>query len=376
MRVLIAPNAFKHSLSAAAAAEAIQIGLKSSGLRCTSECFPIADGGDGTGELIIQKHGGKIVKTMIHDPLGRVIRSSFGLIENGHTAVIEMASASGVRLLKQEELAPVYTSTFGTGEMLKQALDSGAKKILLGVGGSATVDGGAGILQALGVRFFDDDDNLLSSKPESLVKLSRIDVSGLDQRILDCELIVLCDVHNKLLGNQGAAAVFGPQKGASNQDVETLERALLTFNNVTLEETDIDMDSIKHGGAAGGAAAGLATYLNATLVDGADYFLQLTGFDRALAESDLVITGEGNIDEQTLQGKGPFAVAIRAKKKSIFVIGLAGQVPQETNNHLQEYFDVLMAIGHQPLDIATALKLTSVNLIRISNAIGNLLSLK
>lgn len=375
MHILISPNAFKHSLNAQEAAFAIRKGLMQSKLDCDCECFPIGDGGDGTAELIIEKCGGKLVNAEVHDPLGRKINASFGLIDEGKTAVIEMADASGIRLLRPEELNPLHATSFGTGEQIKIALDMGARKIILGMGGSATVDGGSGILKALGIRLLNAAGSELSDLPASLPELASVDISKLDERIMKSELIVLCDVDNMLLGNNGAAAIFGPQKGASVEDVHKLDLALAKLSEVALQQTGKDMSAIKYGGTAGGAAAGLYAFLNAQIVNGIDHFLQLTAFDKALEKTDLVITGEGSIDEQTLQGKGPFGVAYRAKLKSLPVIGLAGMVPLERNACLQKYFDVLMPIGHQPFDLPTALAATENNLIRTAEELGNLLAL-
>ena len=375
MHILISPNAFKHSLTAEQVSVAIYTGLLQSKLVCTCECFPIGDGGDGTAELIIKKCGGELVNGTVTDPLNRKINTSFGLIDDGKTAVIEMADASGLRLLSREELNPLLASSFGTGEQIKMAFDKGARKIIIGMGGSATVDGGVGILKALGIRFLNDAGIELTDMPESLINLTSIDVSGIDKRISKSTLTVLCDVDNTLLGEQGAAAVFGPQKGASSEDVQKLDAALARFSAVAFQTTGKDMSSIKYGGTAGGAAAGLFAFLDAQLVNGIDHFLQLTGFDFAMGKSDLVITGEGSIDEQTLQGKGPFGVAFRAKLAGLPVVGLAGKVPLKKNTALQKYFDVLMPIGHEPFDLPTALAATEKNLVRTAEAIGNLLAL-
>ena len=375
MHVLIAPNTFKNSLNAQEASEAICKGLQLSKLNCTCECFPIGDGGDGTGGLIVEKCGGTLVEAEVHDPLGRKIRASFGLIDKGTTAVIEMAAASGIRLLDPTELNPLHSTTFGTGEMVILALDKGVKKIIIGLGGSATVDGGSGILSALGVRFLDAAGNELSGLPESLTSLHQIDLSGIDKRILNCEITVLCDVDNSLLGKQGAAAVYGPQKGATGAEVKKLELALHKLSEVALIQTKKDMNRLKYGGAAGGSAAALYTFLNANLVNGADHFLQLTGFAESLKRSDLVITGEGSLDDQTLQGKGPFVVANNARQLNIPVIGIAGKIPLKENLNLDKYFNVLMAIGHEPSDLNSAMHDTAANLIRTSTAMGNLLSL-
>jgi glycerate kinase len=373
MHILIAPNAFKNSLTAPAAAAAIEKGLHESKLFCTTECFPIADGGDGTAALIIQKLQGEIITVEIQDPLGRRIEASFGLIDGGKTAVIEMADASGLRLLKQHELNPQIATSYGTGQMIKKALDFGVKTILIAMGGTATIDGGTGILRALGVRFLNEAGDQLVHMPEILTELASVDVSAIDERLQHTSIIVLCDVDNKLLGTQGAAAVFGPQKGADSQAVEILDAGLSRFNDITLKQLHINMAATQYGGAAGGASAALCAWVNAKLVNGIDYFMELTGFDEALQKSDFVITGEGSIDEQTLQGKGPFGVASRAKANDVPVIGLAGKIPLHDNDKLSKYFDVLMAIGNGPSDIPAALNYTEQNLIRTSKNIASLL---
>jgi len=375
MHILIAPNAFKNSLTAEEVALAIKKGFMQSKLKSSYECFPIGDGGDGTAELIIKKCDGELVATEVHDPFGKRITSSFGVIDKGQTAIIEMADASGLRLLKLTELNPLLATSFGTGEQIRIALDKNVKKIIIGMGGSATVDGGCGMLKALGARFLDANGQELDSLPQNLVSLASVDLTELDKRIEKTKVIVLCDVDNLLLGDDGAAAMFGPQKGASTEGVHQLDAALARFAAVSLQQTGKDMAAVKYGGTAGGAAAGLFAFLNAKLVNGIEHFLTLTGFDESLKNADLVITGEGSIDEQTLQGKGPFGVACRAKLKQLPVIGLAGKIPLEKNEALQQYFDVLMAIGHQPMDLATALAATESNLIRTSMLLGNLLSL-
>jgi glycerate kinase len=376
MHILIAPNAFKNSLNALTAAEAIGEGLQQSKLNCSLEYFPVGDGGDGTAALIIQKHNGVNISVEVDDALGRKINASFGLIDKENTVVIELAEASGIRLLQPQELDPLHATTYGTGELIKQALDKGVSKIIMCIGGSATVDGGTGILKALGIRFVNNENEILKNLPENLVNLAAIDLSNLDKRILKCQLIILCDVQNKLLGEAGAAKIFGPQKGASTEEVKKLEDALTKLRDVALHETGIDMAAIKHGGAAGGVAAALSAFCNAKLVNGIDYFLTITAFDEALQKADLVITGEGSIDAQTLQGKAPYGVALRAKEKNIPVIGIAGKVSLEEDTGLQKYFDVLLSINNEPFEITTAIKNTKDNLVRTAKAIGNWLVLK
>lgn len=375
MNILISPNAFKNSIDAEAAADSIKEGLLQSRLNCNCECFPIADGGDGTGNLIIEKLGGLLVEMETNDPLGRKIKTSFGIIDQGNTAIIEMAHASGLKLLSTDELNPLIATSYGTGEQIKMAIDKGVKKIVIGMGGSATIDGGCGILRALGCRFLDAQGDIIPFLPKDLTKLRSVDLSGVDPRISDCDITVLCDVDNKLLGEQGSAHVFGPQKGATPQMVVKLNECLKILSEVSFRHTGRNMSNIRYGGTAGGAAAGLYALLGAKLTNGIEYFLDLTGFNNSLDKCDLLITGEGSLDKQTLQGKGPFGVAQRAKKKGIPVIGLAGMVPLHSDENIHQFFDVLMPISHEPMNIENAIQYTSENLKRTALEIGNTLAI-
>lgn len=374
MHILVAPNAFKNSLTAGKAAEAICKGLKQSSLLCTSTCFPVGDGGDGTAALLLKHMNGTKVTVAVQDPLGRKINASYGLAGNDKTAIIELADASGIKLLQPHEYDPLHTTTYGTGELIKSALNKGVNKIMLCIGGSATVDAGTGILQALGIKFCDDKGIELTQLPASLKMLAGIDQTQIDTRLRHIELIVLCDVENHLLGENGAANIFAVQKGASKNDVLRLEACIMHLRTVLFNETGKDMAIIKHGAAAGGVAAALHTFLNAKLVNGIDYFLDITGFQKALDKASIVITGEGSIDAQTLQGKAPFGVAKQAKEKSITVIGLAGKVPLNIDAQLQKYFDILLPIGNETGDIKTAIENTYNNLIRTAEQVGNLLA--
>ncbi|HEY2722291.1 MAG TPA: glycerate kinase [Chitinophagaceae bacterium] len=374
MQILIAPNAFKNSLAADKVADAIAEGLQQSNLSAVLHRFPVGDGGDGTAQLLIQHRKGKLISAEAHDALGREIISSFGLIDNGRTAVIEMANASGLRLLQSTELNPLDATSLGTGELMIHALNSGVNKIILCIGGSATVDGGVGILQALGFRFLNNKNEELNHVPGTLAQLNSIDFSAHDKRLDHCKIIVLCDVDNTLLGKQGAANVFGPQKGANPADVKKLESSLMQLSKIVFQQAGKDMSTVQHGGAAGGVAAGLWAFLDAELVNGIDYFLSITGFDEILEKADLVITGEGSIDIQTLNGKGPYGVAKKAKEKRKFVIGLAGKI-QTGVPALSEYFDVLLPINNEPMDIESTLLNTKKNLVRTSQTLGNLIDL-
>ncbi|MBS1746894.1 MAG: glycerate kinase [Bacteroidetes bacterium] len=376
MQILIAPNAFKNSLDANSVALAIGKGLHQSKLICNTSFFPIGDGGDGTGELISHYKNGTRIKTIAHNPLGRKINSFYELIDENQTAVIELSNISGIKLLQQQELNPMLANTFGTGELIKEALDKGVKKIIICIGGSASVDGGTGALQALGLKFIDDQGNEIKNIPEDLIHLSVIDDSNFDKRILNTELKILCDVENVLLGETGAAKIFGPQKGADEKDIIHLEAVLTKFRDIILQQKGVDIATIKYGGAAGGVASGLFVFCNATLVNGIEYFLNLTGFDNILNDADLVITGEGKIDEQTLEGKGPYGIAVRAKKKNITVICVAGNVPLTINQPLQQLFDILLPINNEAADLKSAIENTEKNLVRTGKLIGDILAVR
>jgi len=374
MHIVIAPNAFKNSLTAEAAAAAIRTGLEQSRLQFTAECFPVADGGDGTGDLLVARLGANRKEVVARDPLGRKRTAYYGLSADGGTAIIEMANASGLRLLAPGEPDPLRATSCGTGDLISAALECHPRRILIGMGGSATVDGGTGILTALGVRFLNSEGCEIVALPAGLSDLASVDVSGLDPRLKDTELTVLCDVDNPLLGAEGAAAVFGPQKGASTEDVKQLEAALRQLSGIIEQQFDIDVSALARGGTAGGAAAGLYALLGARLVNGIDLFLETTGFERALKHADWVITGEGSIDEQTLKGKGPFGVAVAAKRNGVPVIGLAGRLPPEANTRLASYFDVLLPINHEVMPLQQTLAQTAVNLTATARAIGSLLA--
>jgi glycerate 2-kinase len=376
MRILIAPNAFKGSLTAGEAAGSIAAGLKQSMLSCTLKLIPIADGGDGTAHLISKIMSARVVKVWVHDPLGKKILAGYGWVNETKTAIIELADASGLRLIKESELDSMKSNTRGTGELIRSALNKGAQKIILGIGGSATVDGASGLLHELGIKFLDKQNTEISELPKGLLGLNRIDASGLDDRLKNCEIILLCDVNNKLLGKNGAAAVFGPQKGADKKTVALLEKCLNQFNKIVKKDLKVDMNSFIHGGSAGGVAAGLAAFANAKLVSGIYYFLDTVNFENELKKADLVITAEGKLDMQTLEGKGPYGVAEKAKQYKIPVIIFAGQVPTTVGKELQPYFDVIFPIGHGPSLVEDAMKNSAADLERTAFEIGNLLALK
>jgi len=375
LSILIAPNAFKHSLAAGEVAQAIGAGLKAGDKEMVLTYFPIGDGGDGTIDLIIEHLGCERKSRIVTGPLGKPVEASYGLLRDQKTAFIEMADATGIKLLKPHELNPLKATSFGTGELLIDALDEGVEQIIIGMGGSATVDGGCGILAALGARFYDEKGNLLKANPEHLRHTTTVNLEQLDKRLEKVAIVVLCDVDNKLLGIDGAAAVFGPQKGANTADIQQLEGFLSTLSKQLQQLTGRDMAAVVSGGVAGGAAGGLYAALNAVLKSGIDHFMELTGFEQALAASDLLITGEGSLDSQTLGGKGPYGVAIKAKEKGIPVIAVAGKVPLCIDKAMYKAFDVLLPIGNEPIPLEEAFKVTRKNLVRTGTLIANFLGI-
>lgn len=358
MNILIAPNAFKNSLDATSAAEAIAEGIVSRQEGHKAILFPVADGGDGTGELLINKLNASRIAVSVHDPLGRRIEAEYGMLEEKNTAIIELANASGLRLLKPDEYNPYLTTTEGTGEMIRDAMGKGCHEILLCIGGSATIDGGTGILRALGFRFLDHHHQEIK-QPVDLVHLKSIESPDPHK----VSITILCDVQNHLLGQEGAARVFGQQKGADWVMIPKLEDGMSKLREVVYEKTGRDINSVVHGGASGGVAAGLYGLLHARLVSGIDHFLYLTRFEEVLKDTALVITGEGSIDHQTLHGKAPFGVAKLAKEKGIPVIALAGIIPAEKEAALEDYFDQIICINSPGTPLSEALPQTARRLM-------------
>jgi glycerate kinase len=361
MVVLVAPNAFKHALTADKAALAIERGVFSAGPGHRCIRHPVADGGDGTGERLISHFSAERIPHRATGPLGDPVDAWFGWRASDRTAIIDMSTASGIRLIPRERLDPTVATSLGTGELLRRALDMGARRILVGMGGSATVDGGMGILQALGAVFLDADGRILQT-PGELTRLAAIDLSQWDMRTLETDISILCDVDNPLCGPDGAAAVFGPQKGATPEMVARLDAGLACLRETALALTGRDMAGVPHAGTAGGAAAGLHALAAATPVNGIEQFLDITAFEDRLREADIVVTGEGSLDSQTLNGKGPFGVARRAKALGKTVIGLAGRV-DDPEGLLKPHFDILHDINNGPVtDLDAALARTEQNL--------------
>jgi glycerate 2-kinase len=326
VRVVIAPDKFKGSASAAEVAAALAAGLRRTRPEADIVLLPVADGGDGTVAAALSA-GFELVPGLAHGPVGEPVETGFAFLAVTRTAVVELADVTGLRLLPGPK-APLTASTYGVGEVMAAALDHGATTIVLGIGGSASTDGGAGMLQALGVVLAGPDGEPLARGGAALAGLARIDAAGLDPRITGgrCSVLVASDVDNPLLGPAGAAAVFGPQKGASPADVVLLDHALARWAELTAQVTGTDVASAPGAGAAGGTGFGALAYLGARLVPGVELVLDLIGFDAALAGADLVITGEGSLDEQSLSGKAPVGVARAAGRAGVPVVAVAGQL--------------------------------------------------
>ena len=356
LRVVVAPNALKGSLSAFEAASAIARGVRAADAAADIVSLPIADGGDGTSAVLSAARGGVERETIVPDPLGRPVRASFALLDGGRTAVLDVATASGLALLERSERDPLLVSSRGTGKLIGAALDAGAETVIIGVGGSATVDGGAGLLAALGIGLLDETGTPISSGGSGLARLARIDLSRVHPALSRVKLRVACDVDSTLLGPHGAATLFGPQKGASPDAVRELERNLSHFADVIRETTGRDVRSIASGGAAGGIAAGLFGLLGATLEPGIDLVLETVGFDRALAGARLVITSEGLLDEQSLRNKGPCGVARWAKRRDVPVIALAGGIADGVRPGDFPDFAGMFSICRRPMALEEAIQ--------------------
>ncbi|HDZ13633.1 MAG TPA: glycerate kinase, partial [Pricia sp.] len=326
MRVLVAPDSFKECLSSKEVATAISKGIKNAIPDAEVFEVPISDGGEGVLEAVMQGAEMELVSVTVMDPLLRPIASTYGILKNTNTAVVEMAKASGLELLTEQEKNPLLTSTYGTGQLIKHALDSGCRKIVIGIGGSATNDGGAGMVRALGGKFLDVEGNELKDGGGNLGNLAHIDLLNFDSRIDECEIQVACDVSNPLTGKNGASFIYGKQKGGSITDLEVLDENLSHYASIIKKDLGVDVLTIPGTGAAGGTGAGLLAFMNAALVNGIELILKTIGIETYLKKVDLVITGEGKIDEQTLNGKSILGIATMAKLHYVPVIVLTGKI--------------------------------------------------
>ena len=350
MKILLAPDSFKDSLSAAKVCQALEKGIHQALSNAEIISMPLADGGEGTIETLVRSREGHIINVEVHDPLARKTQSSYGIVAN--TAIIEMAKASGLELLTPEERNPLKTSTFGTGEMIRDALDRGCRDFIIGIGGSATNDGGTGMLQALGIKFLDDEGKEIQARGEMLSEIEAMYTTNLDARIKQSKIQVACDVTNPLLGENGASKVFARQKGADDQMIEILENGLIHFSEKTFELIGKDVSKVTGAGAAGGLGFGLMAYLGAELKSGFDIISEKVRLEEEIQKADLIITGEGKIDEQSRFGKVPWSVSQLGKKYNKPVICIAGQKGKVTE--IEEDFEGIYCLMNEGMDIEFA----------------------
>lgn len=373
MKILIAPDSFKGSLSSEEVCLHIKEGIKRASDKIEVITIPLADGGEGTATSLIKATGGRLTPTNAHDPLMRKRTSFFGVLGDNKTAVIEMASASGLTLLKENDRNPMITTTYGTGELIKEALDLGYRKILIGIGGSATTDGGMGMAMALGVKFLDENNHELPHGGGSLGSLRNIDISGLDPRISECDITVICDVDNPLCGPLGAAHVFSPQKGANKEAIKILDANLGHYAKIIETTKGISILDLPGAGAAGGLGGGLYAFLNARLERGIDIILKFSGIEEVIPEVDYIITGEGMIDAQTSFGKAPLGIARLGAKFGIPVIAFTGALGKDISNLYNQGFTSFFSIAEGPMTLETSIKECPILLENLGENIARLL---
>ncbi|MED4754342.1 glycerate kinase [Brevibacillus choshinensis] len=359
MKIVIAPDSFKGSLTAKQVAVAIRAGVLKALPNSEIVIKPMADGGEGTLQCLVDATDGKLLQASVKNPLGRDITAEFGILGDGVTCVIEMAAASGLYLIAAEERNPHFTTTYGFGQLILAGLDLGCRRFILGIGGSATNDGGAGMLQALGFQLLDQDDQPLSYGGGELSKLRRIDRSHADARLEDCQFIIACDVTNPFVGPNGASYVFGPQKGATTDMISRLDDNLRHFADLIHTTEGIAIHDLPGTGAAGGVAGALLAFLHGHLQSGIKIVRETTRLAEAMAGADLVLTGEGQVDFQTAQGKTPCGVAQLARQYGIPVIVLAGSVGEGIDSLYPEGVTAILSITNKPMSLEQSMLQTA-----------------
>ncbi|CNF46086.1 glycerate kinase [Yersinia intermedia] len=376
MKIVIAPDSYKESLSALDVAVQIEAGFRTQFPDAQYIKLPVADGGEGTVEAMVAATAGRIIQVNVTGPLGDEVAAFYGISGDDKSAFIEMAAASGLELVPPELRNPLKTTSYGTGELICHALDQGVKHIIIGIGGSATNDGGAGMVQALGVKLLDKQGKQIGFGGGKLAELDVIDISGLDPRIKRCQIDVACDVTNPLTGSEGASAIFGRQKGATPEMVSQLDDGLQHYAGIIKRYLDIDVDQVEGAGAAGGLGAALLAFCGATLSPGIDIVTDALGLDALVRDATFVITGEGRIDSQTIHGKVPIGVARVAKRYNKPVIGIAGSLTDDVDvvyeHGLDAVFSVIYSICtlEQALDNAAANVFMTARNIAATLAIG------
>jgi len=375
MKIIIAPDSYKESLSSLEVARQIEAGFKEIFPDAEYHMLPVADGGEGTVEALVAATGGRIRKARVSGPLGDAVDAFYGICGDGRTAVIEMAAASGLALVPPAGRNPLLTSSFGTGELIRHALDDGLRHLIIGIGGSATNDAGAGMLQALGVGLLDAKGEDLPAGGGALGRLTKIDIGSLDPRLRDCEVEVACDVDNPLTGERGASAVFGPQKGATPAMVENLDANLALFARLVERDLGRSMDTVPGAGAAGGMGGALLAFLGARLRPGVEIVLDAIDLETLVRDADLVITGEGRIDRQSVYGKTPVGVARIARQQGVPVIALAGSLGPDAEDVLDCGIQALFSVVDGPCSLETALTTAARNVRRTARHLAAVMRL-
>jgi len=355
MKIVIAPDSYKESLSALEVATAIESGFREIFPTAEYVKLPVADGGEGTVEAMVAATCGRIVNVAVKGPLGEAVDGFYGLSGDEQCAFIEMAAASGLELVPAAQRDPLVTTSWGTGELIRHALDSGVKHIIIGIGGSATNDGGAGMVQALGAKLLDKQGQQIGPGGAALEALASIDVRELDKRLADCRIEVACDVTNPLTGKEGASAIFGPQKGATPKMIARLDQALGHYAKLIARDLDVEVLNLAGGGAAGGMGAGLFAFCGAELRRGIEIVTEALSLDAHVADADLVITGEGRIDSQTINGKVPVGVASVAKRYNVPVIGIAGSLTADVGVVHDHGIDAVFSVIYKICSLDDAL---------------------
>lgn len=370
---VLAPDSFKESMTAKEVCIAMEQGIRKVFPTANYIHVPMADGGEGTVQSLVDASGGQIYYKEVMGPLGQTVTAKYGVLGDGKTAAIEMASASGIHLVTKETKNPYITTTYGTGELIRECLDQGINKIIIGIGGSATNDGGTGMAEALGAKFLDEEGNSLPRGGGRLDKLASIDISSLDERLQHVEMIVACDVTNPLCGEHGASHVFGPQKGATPDMVLQLDRSLAHYAEVVKQQLHKDVRDIPGAGAAGGLGSGLLIFTQATLQKGIEIVIEYTGLRQKLIDADYVFTGEGGIDFQTKFGKTPYGVAKAAKEADKKVIAVAGYIGAGIDTLYAEGIDAVFGIVPGAADLEKLLAEGAQNVERTCENIARVL---
>lgn len=374
MKIVVAPDSFKGNLTALEVAEFIEAGIKQADKDIEVIKISAADGGEGTVEAIVAATGGKIIKQRVHGPFMEEMDSFFGISGDGKTAVIEMAACSGIMLVKKEELNPLYTTTYGVGELILAARNLGCRKINLGIGGSVTNDGGMGMAQALGYKFYDRQNKLLGQGGKYLCEVAGIDSSGFIKEIDGIEIITACDVNNPLYGPNGAAYIYGPQKGADAETIEFLDQGLRHFAEVIKRDLGKDIADIPGSGAAGGLGGGLLAFLNnARLCSGIDMVISSCNFEEAVRNCDLLITGEGRTDSQTANGKVVAGLAKVAEKCGVPVVCLSGSLMEGYQKIYEQGVDAAFSNIIAPMTLEEAIRSSPQMLTQASYSIARLM---